>query len=281
MDIKQVFIRFARFFAKRIPGGKKLAQKVYQSLPSERWTTAYGMPWLINIHQSIGCHLFISGKYCSARIAEIQAVVKTGDTVVDIGANVGYFTLLFAKLVGKEGKVYSFEPDPRNFQLLQRTLERNGLTQVKAVQKAVSDKADEFLLYQTASWAANTLTSSEHVSTVSVQVVALDEFLSDESNISFIKMDMDGSEPLAIQGMTQLIRRSPNLTVLAEYEPGNLKRYIPNPLDFITIAEQHGLKLTAILDSESGRFSDLDLSPLRNLADDRNLDLLFTRSSLE
>ena len=240
------------------------------------------MPLLTNIHDNgIGNLLFLQGKYASARVSEIREAVKQGNVVIDIGANIGYFTVLLANLVGPEGKVYAFEPGPRNYGLLQRTIERNGYAHVIAEQKAVSNKAGEFLLYQTGSRAANTLSPGKHISAVKVDMVTLDEFLSDEHDITFIKMDMDGSEPLAIQGMAQLIQRSSSLRVLAEYQPGNLKRYLSNPLDFITIAEQHGLKLAAILDTESGRLPDLVLSSLNHLADDANLDLLFTNSNLK
>jgi hypothetical protein len=90
-------------------------------------------------------------------------------------------------------------------------------------------------------------------------------------------MDMDGSEPLAIIGMKNLIRRSPKLHILAEYQPDNLKRYLPEPLGFITIANKNRLELEAILDSDSGRLPTLCLLPLQNLEGDKNLDLLFAR----
>ena len=112
-------------------------------------------------------------------------------------------------------------------------------------------------------------------------MVTLDDFLSDECHISFVKMDMDGLESLAIQGMARLIQRSPNLKVLAEYAPGNLKRYLSSPLDFIAIAEQHGLRLAAILQSDSSRLASLDSAPLKHLANNTNLDLLFSTSTLE
>jgi hypothetical protein len=67
--------------------------------------------------------------------------------------------------------------------------------------------------------------------------------------------------------------------VLAEYQPGNLKQYLSNPLEFVTIAEQHGLKLIAVLDTDKGRLPTLDLEPLKRLADDTNLDLLFATES--
>ena len=274
----RVAYNFGRIGARYIPGGKKFGWNVYKLITNpERWANVHGAFLLANIHdRGIGTHLFFQDGYSPARVSEIQKIVKEGDVVIDIGANIGYFTVLLANLVGPKGKVYAFEPDPRNFDLLQRTIEKNGWNHVIAEQKAVSNKAGEFLLYQTQSWSANTLVPHEHISAVKVNVIILDDFLSNERHVNFVKIDTDGSEPFVIQGMKQLIQRSPDLRVLAEYQPGNLKRYLSDPLDFITIAEQHGLALSAILDSYKGRLLDLDSGHLKHLDDDKNLDLLFT-----
>lgn len=288
LNVKQSLIRAVYPIAKaveyRIPGGRKLVRSVYNLVThdAERWINVHGVPLLVNIQDyGIGSLLFLRGGYALGRVSEIQKAVKEGDRVIDIGANIGYFTVLLAKLVGPQGKVYAFEPDPRNFHLLQRTVERNGWSHVTVGQKAVSNKGGESLLYQTREWTANALAPGEHVSTVKVQVVNLDDFLSDEHDISFIKMDMDGSEPLAILGMAQLIQRSPNIRILTEYHPGNLKRYLTSPLDFIKIAEQHSLKLAAILDVDNGRLPNFDLTILEHLANDGCLDLLFTASTFK
>jgi len=264
---------------RRFPSIKKFVYFMYRIMfpKSERWLTVHGVPMLVNIHDyGIGTQLFLQKGYAPARVAEIFGIVKEGDTVIDIGANIGYFTVLLAKLVGNKGRVFAFEPDPRNAKLLQRTIERNGWSNVFLEQKAVSSKAGKITLYQTHSWAGNSLTPCEAVSSVEVEVVSIDGVLH-EFNVSFIKMDMDGSEPLAIIGMKKLIRRSPNLHILAEYQPNNLKRYLPEPLDFITIANKNRLELEAILDSDSGRLPTLNPMPLRNLEGDKNLDLLFVR----
>ncbi len=65
--------------------------------------------------------------------------IHTGDTVVDIGANIGYYTLLMSNLVGNGGKVFAFEPEPKNFEILQKNLELNQIKNVIVEQKAVSE----------------------------------------------------------------------------------------------------------------------------------------------
>jgi len=277
--IKRIFYPFIKLVIKYIPSSKIIIRSIYNILPSQWWLNAHNKPILVNIHdRGIGEYLFLKGEYAPARVTEIKKAVKKGDTVIDIGANIGYFTILLADLVGPKGRVYAFEPDPRNFSLLQKTIKKNNLTNVIAKQKAVSNKTGKSLFYQTNSWSSNTLTNinTNYISTVEVPIIALDDFLSRENHIKFVKIDTDGSEPLIIQGMVKLIQRSPGLKILTEYQPGNLKRYLNNPLDFIKIAKQCGLNFSAIFDSDNGQLPDLDITPLDQLPDNKNLDLLFT-----
>jgi len=279
-SLMRTFFPSVNAITSHAPGLRKLAWHIYALMTPNplRWINVHNTPLLANIHdKGIGTLLFLNRQqYALGRVAEIKRTVKERDVVVDIGANIGYFTTLLANIVGPQGKVYAFEPDPRNFLLLQRTIERNKYTQVIAEQKAVSNRPGELTLYQTAGSAANTLHPSEHVSTVNVQVITLNEYLRDEPHIDFVKMDMDGSEPLAIQGMSEVIERSPRIRILTEYLPGNLKRYLADPLEFITIAEKSGVQLANILDSDTGSLPNLDLHHLQQLEDDSNLDLLFT-----
>ena len=77
----------------------------------------------------------------------VKKYVHEGDVVIDVGAHVGYYTLLMAQLVGKNGKVYSFEPDPVNFELLKKSVEINGFENVVLIQKAVSDTTEKIKLF--------------------------------------------------------------------------------------------------------------------------------------
>ena len=72
----------------------------------------------------------------------LKQLIKEGDTVVDLGANIGYYTLILAQLVGKSGHVYAFEPEPSNFEILSKNVKENKHDNVTLVQKAISDKKD-------------------------------------------------------------------------------------------------------------------------------------------
>lgn len=76
--------------------------------------------------------------------------VMPGDVVLDIGAHIGYYTVLAARSVGNEGRVIAFEPDPQNYSLLVKNVAKNGYRNVTAVQKAVSWNSGYAQLYQTA-----------------------------------------------------------------------------------------------------------------------------------
>ena len=271
----------ARQLTDRSQTCRQLAWELYVEMTKsrERWMPHRGMPLLVNIYdRGIGTRLYLGRGYGGGRITEMERVIRPGDRVIDLGANIGYFTLLMARLVGPTGRVYAFEPDPRCAGLIKRSLERNGFHNTVIEQKAVSNANAQMTFHLHDSWTSNALAAIDgSVGEVTVPVVALDDYLADADEIKFVKMDIDGSEPLVIEGMKKTIKRSKDLHILTEYQPGNLKRYYGDPLDFLTTARDLGLELEAILDTERGRLPGLDVEPLRRVPENGNLDLLFVR----
>ena len=169
--------------------------------------------------------------------------VKEGDVVIDLGANIGYFTLLAAKLVGKKGKVYAFEPEPRNYQYLIRNIQLNGYENVVALQKAVADKHGRVKLficpYDTGHHTIQKYDGiqayrpdfvNEKQEFVEVEQVRLDDFLGGKTTkINVIKMDVEGAEMLALAGMEQLIRGNKNLIMFIEFFPLLIKEMGQSP----------------------------------------------------
>ena len=78
---------------------------------------------------------------------KFKEVVRQGDVILDLGANMGFFTLLAARLTGHQGRVYSFEPNPTNYGLLLKNLEINGYSNVTVIQKAISNHTGTEKLY--------------------------------------------------------------------------------------------------------------------------------------
>ncbi len=181
-------------------------------------------------------HLSIYESFEDVESEIIRKNVKEGDVVLDIGANIGYYSLLFAKLVGKKGKVYAFEPEPSNFALLIKNINANGYNNIVPINKAVSDKDGKVKLYlEKENFGAHKIynDSNEKKNSIEVDSVRLDSFFQNKNKkIDFIKMDIEGAEIKAIKGMQNIIMANKNLKIILEFSPALLKKcgYKPEEL---------------------------------------------------
>jgi FkbM family methyltransferase len=131
--------------------------------------------------------------------------VRAGSIFYDVGANVGFHTLLAAKLVGS-GKVFSFEPSPRNLEYLRRHIALNKLHNVSVFESAVSDR-DQVLHFQMERTGFGG-SLSDNGGGIDVNSVTLDALVSGCKipPPDYIKMDIEGAELLALRGAEQLLR---------------------------------------------------------------------------
>jgi FkbM family methyltransferase len=143
----------------------------------------------------------------------IRRNVKKGDIVLDIGAHVGYYTLLFAELVGPEGIVFAFEPNPDVMKVLEYNVKANGYDNiVLLVQKAVgasNEKAKLFVPEVTDAASLKPMTGVRRV--YEVEQVCLDDY--GIMMAHFVKMDIEGGELDALRGMSNLLRHHPRLVI--------------------------------------------------------------------
>lgn len=159
--------------------------------------------------------------------------VHEGDVVVDVGANVGYYTLIAARLVGSTGRVYAFEPDPRNFRYLERNVRLNGLDNVILEQKAVSDRSGSIQLFTTDGVHEDSRIfqpSGRPSVAVDVEAVSLDDYFRDrEPRIDFLKIDVQGAEGAIIEGMTETAARNPDMAMVLELSPPMVREFGLDP----------------------------------------------------
>ncbi len=167
----------------------------------------------------------------------IQDSIGTDFVVVDIGANIGYYTLIMASLA-KE--VHAFEPDPVNYGILQKNVTANNLTNVVTYNKAVSEAAEKRMLYVCDfNRGMHRLYPSRYCrDSIDVDAVRLDEVI---HFADFIKMDIEGAELGALRGMTRLLEKGP--TLLMEFHPPSIREYGANPRDVIAYVQSFGYRV--------------------------------------
>lgn len=135
-------------------------------------------------------------------------IIKSGMMVYDIGANIGYYSMLAAQLVGPSGKIYAFEPDDRNFTYLVHNIKQNGFSGIIIpMKKAVSNYTGDTKIYlDEINPGDNSLFKRPTSGDITkVQTIALDEFFLDGIKPDVIKMDIEGAEFLALEGMKRLL----------------------------------------------------------------------------
>jgi FkbM family methyltransferase len=164
--------------------------------------------------------------------AVLRRIVQPGMTVLDVGANLGLYTVFLSRLVGPTGQVVAFEPDPSLFALLQRNCALNGCTNITAHNLALGSHRDRVLLHRMIlNSGDNTLAGSagRHFrQPMPIEVVAADELLLD-LNPDLIKIDVQGWEFEVLRGMERLLSTNPRATVYFELWPGGLQRAGSSP----------------------------------------------------
>jgi len=175
-----------------------------------------GVRWRLDLEEGIDFSIYLLGAFERSTVATLRELVKAGDVVLDIGANIGAHTLGLAKNVGAAGKVYAFEPADFAFQKLLRNLALNPELErrTKASQVMLGSGAEKPPNGVYASWPLEKVDSvhpkhrGRFVSTEGAVVDTLDGFVAREkvSRINLIKMDVDGHELPVLQGGRSVLR---------------------------------------------------------------------------
>lgn len=159
----------------------------------------------------------------------VKREVKEGQVCVDIGASVGYFTLLFARQVGEKGKVISIEPTEMGFNYQQENIKLNGYTNIYPYKVAAWDKEEVISIPKSSPYPiwANAMPVDELLKGLGVE------------RIDFIKIDVDGPEPKVLKGLVKTFEANPKMKMVIEW----YKKYIEgadcNPDEFWEIINKY------------------------------------------
>lgn len=155
-----------------------------------------------------------------------NSLVKKGMTIVDVGANIGEYTLLSAKLAGDTGKVVSIDADPEAIALLSKNVKYNGYDNVEIVEAAITDKNGVALLGKSVSSGWSSIIK-RGINNIEVECYRLDTILNrlKIDKVDIIKIDVEGAELQVLSGAKETLDRNSNVKIMCELHINSEKVY--------------------------------------------------------
>lgn len=194
-----------------------------------------------DLHASV---FAIHGYFDWRVVAVASFLCRKGDTIVEVGANVGTETLSFADIVGHEGRVHAFEPFPDNLRQLREVVSAGGLTQVRIIPAAVSDRPGTIAFASPPDgWSGSGHMVSEATvaerETITVDTVPLDSQFGSADRVRLLCIDAEGAEATILRGGSELLNRDKPV-VIVEAEESLLRRFGGGLADLKIQLESHG-----------------------------------------
>jgi FkbM family methyltransferase len=174
-----------------------------------------------------------------------RTLIPRGGTVVDVGAHVGYYTLLAAAIVGRRGQVVAIEPHPFNAKLLRANVFRNRRSRiVRVIEAAAWRNSGRLALAENREHnSADHRIASTGPDTLPVDAVTLDDLLAKRSQVDVLKVDAQGSDHVALEGAARTLRRC-RPVVFVEFWPTGIRARGDDPADVIRFYRSFGGRLT-------------------------------------
>ncbi len=203
----------------------------------------------------VSAYLALHGYFEKMETDLIRRYVKPGMRVLDVGANIGYFTVLCSALVGKDGFVVAIEPDEKNFSFLQKGIQGLPEKNVALVRAAAWSESGTLDLYLNPenpgdhqSFAGEDSVTRVHYA---VKAVRVDELPESEKGFDFVKIDIQGAEGHAIEGMRRSLERHTPQVMIVEFWPSSLKRAGTDPESLFEYILSLGYEIQRISNEES------------------------------
>lgn len=208
----------------------------------------------------------------------LKRLIKPGAQVVDIGANIGFYAGMISDLCGEKGKVHCFEPDATNFSYLKKACGKKS--NIVLNQKAAGAKTELLKFYTSPALNVDHRTyEPEHYASVTeVAAVALDDYLKTYSGrIDLIKMDIQGFEMQAMQGMKNCLQQNQDIILISEYWPYGLHKSGSSASAYYQALQELGFNIWLF---ENNQLIALDLKKigtLENLGEAHYFNILASR----
>jgi len=206
-------------------------------------TSPFGLKFLARPHYEDLVRFLFS--HIVAKWEPINEIkINLDDAIIDIGANVGYYSLKFSKMMGVTGQILAIEPDPDTCSILEQNCTLNNFKNIEVLNLAISDKNDIINLFQDKSHSgkSSVFSNSDDGKAVKITTQTLDSLTEKRfSTIDFIKIDTEGAELSILKGAAKTLKITNK--ILIELHEEILEKNQQDPLEIKTILESNGFKI--------------------------------------
>jgi FkbM family methyltransferase len=230
-------------------------------------------------------------------IALLKKYIHSGDTVLDIGANIGYYAEILSNIVGEKGIVHCFEPDTTNFEYLK--VAANSKENIIINNKAVGPKTEKLKIYTSKNLNVDhrTYKPEEYDQEIEIDAVSVDDYISNlpststplrlrsvhalnGGTINFIKMDIQGFEMQALMGMKETLKNNSDVKLISEFWPYGLREAGSSVSAYYAALADLGFTCYLLETNTLKKLSLRDVQALEPLGEERYFNIFATRSDV-
>ena len=274
---KVIFRRLLRFYLSHCPvteGKGRLYRLLSESLlPPESEVTAIlppGFHMNLDMSDPAQREIFFFSTYERKETALVRKILRPGDIFWDVGASIGYYTLLAAACVGPAGRAVAFEPFAPAWDRLNANIALNAFRQVKCVNAVVGEcegEADLFFERRAADGVATLAPTAAQISFVKCKKIPLDRFMADESEAhpTFIKADVEGSEKAVLDGAEKILTGAEPPMLLLEMEDEQFARHGTSKFEIQALLARNGYHAFQIAGRRWISCHDIQAARCRNI----------------
>jgi FkbM family methyltransferase len=202
--------------------------------------TEVGKIWLEREAELMTPVVLREGRWATEITALMRSALRPGMTFVDAGANIGYFSVLAAKLVGPSGRVFCVEADPANVQILRANLFENGCANATVFPVAAWTERTELNLAVNPSGGAGSWVGTGAPEDMKVPAFRLDELI--VGSVDYMKVDCESSDHMVVSGAAGLIESNPAMLITVEFNPDHTTQSGHAGMDVLAIYQDLGLR---------------------------------------
>lgn len=201
--------------------------------------------------------------------------IKQGDTVLDIGANIGFYATILSNIVGEKGKIHCFEPDVTNFNHLKKTTA--SYKNIIVNNKAVGPKTETIKIYTSKELNVDhrTYEPEEYDQEIEIAAVSIDDYLKD-TKVDFIKMDIQGFEMEVMKGMKDTLKNNPKVKMISEFWPYGLRKAGSSLSDYFNLLKELNFKIEILKENQLQTLNIETVKQLEPLGEEHYFNILVT-----